>query len=171
MPERDPLTPHDAALRPFAARDLPALQAIRAAAFAPIFESFRGIVGAEIAAVAFRTADAEQAALLDGICQATSGHEVLVVTRAGNIAGFVSFKLDGATRIGEIGLNAVSPAHAGKGLGTWMYEKVLARMKDAGAVLATVGTGGDPSHAAATAAYKKAGFGPAIPSVYLYKLL
>jgi hypothetical protein len=37
--------------------------------------------------------------------------------------------------------------------------------------LATVGTGGDPSHAPARRAYAKAGFGPAIPSLTLYRLL
>ncbi len=44
-------------------------------------------------------------------------------------------------------------------------------MKEWGAEVATVSTGGDPSHAPARRAYGKAGFGPAIPSVALYKLL
>jgi hypothetical protein len=52
-----------------------------------------------------------------------------------------------------------------------MYEHVLARMKELGAALATIGTGGDPSHAPARRAYEKAGFGPVLPSVHLYKLL
>jgi len=73
--------------------------------------------------------------------------------------------------MGEIGLNAVHPDHAGQGIGAAMYEKVMAKMKAAGTVLATVGAGGDPSHAPARRAYEKAGFGPALPSVYLYKLL
>ena len=34
-----------------------------------------------------------------------------------------------------------------------------------------VGTGGDPSHAPARRAYEKAGFGPAIPSLYYYRAL
>jgi GNAT superfamily N-acetyltransferase len=79
--------------------------------------------------------------------------------------------MDAAKRIGEIGLNAVHPAHAGQGIGTEMYDYALARMKEAGMTVATVGTGGDPSHAPARRAYEKAGFGPAIPSVYMYKLL
>jgi hypothetical protein len=44
-------------------------------------------------------------------------------------------------------------------------------MKERGMALATVGTGGDPSHGPARRAYAKAGFGPAIPSISLYKLL
>jgi len=80
----------------------------------------------------------------------------------------VSFTINGSPPMGEIGLNAVHPGHAGKGIGTRMYEKFLARMTVMGAVLATVGTGGDPSHAAAHRAYKKVGLGPTIPSVYRY---
>ena len=158
-------------IRPFEPGGLAALQRIRQAAFEPVFRSFRAIVGAEIAAIAFTQADAEQAKLLEDICAAGSGHQVWVVTVGEAIVGFVSFTIDADTRTGEIGLNAVHPDHAGRGLGTWMYERVLARMTELGAALATVGTGGDPSHAPARRAYEKAGFGPAISSIYLYKRL
>ncbi|HYG28896.1 MAG TPA: GNAT family N-acetyltransferase [Allosphingosinicella sp.] len=65
----------------------------------------------------------------------------------------------------------VCPDHAGRGIGAWMYGEALARMKAAGARLATVGTGGDASHEAARRAYAKAGFGPGIPSVHLSRML
>jgi GNAT superfamily N-acetyltransferase len=158
-------------VRPVESGDLPTLQGIRQAAFAPVFRSFRDIVGKDIAALAFAHADAEQARLLDDICAPESGHQVLVVTLDGERVGFVSFTTDAARRTGEIGLNAVHPDYAGRGIGTWMYQHVLTVMKDLGMVLAVVGTGGDSSHAPARQAYQKAGFGPAIPSVYLYKLL
>lgn len=158
-------------IRPSEPDDLPILQQIREAAFAPVFRSFVDIVGEPIAAIAFARADAEQAKLLDDICRTGSGHQVLVATLGGTIVGFVSFTIDAEKRIGEIGLNAVCPAHAGKGLGTRMYEHALALMKERGAAVATVGTGGDPSHAPARRAYAKAGFASPIPSVTLYKLL
>jgi GNAT superfamily N-acetyltransferase len=158
-------------IRPLQQGDLPVLQTIRRAAFEPVFSSFRTIVGEEIAAVAFIDAEAEQAKLLDDICSVNSGSQVLVVEIAGGIVAFVSFTTDTAKRTGEIGLNAVLPAYAGRGIGTSMYEHVLAHMKDLGMALAVVGTGGDISHAPARRAYEKVGFGPAIPSVYLYKLL
>ena len=147
------------------------MQRVREAAFGPVFRSFRDIVGEEIAALAFAHADAEQARLLDGICAADSGHRVLVAEVAGEVVGFVSFTIDAGKRTGEIGLNAVHPEHAGRGIGTMMYERVVARMKELGMALATVGTGSDPSHAPARRAYEKAGYGPAIPSVFLYRLL
>jgi len=159
------------AIRLFAPDDLPALQEIRRAAFAPIFEAFRVIVGDAIAPIAFAEADAEQAQLLDTICAPGAPHEVFTIIRDGEIVGFVSWSHSVPTKIGEIGLNAIHPHHAGDGIGTWMYQFVLARMKEKGVVIATVGTGGDPSHAAARRAYEKVGFGAAIPSVYLYKTL
>jgi ribosomal protein S18 acetylase RimI-like enzyme len=158
-------------IRPFRPGDLPAMQRVRCAAFEPVFRSFRGIVGEAIAALAFAQADAEQAGLLDGICGADSTHDVLVATIGGEVVGFVSFTIDAGRRTGEIGLNAVHPGQAGRGIGTRMYEHAMASMRARGVALATVGTGGDPSHAPARRAYGKAGFGPAIPSVTLYRLL
>lgn len=158
-------------IRPFRPEDLPTLQRIRKAAFGPVFRSFADLLGEEIFALAFAHADAEQAQLLDRLCAAGSDHEVLVATVDGAIVGFVSLTVDARKRVGEIGLNAVHPDHAGRGIGTRMYERALARMKERGTAVAVVGTGGDPGHAAARRAYAKAGFGRALPTVWLYKLL
>ena len=160
-----------AIMRPFQTGDLPAMQEVRQAAFAPIFQSFRAIVGEQISVIAFTDADSEQAALLETLCEAGSPHQLFVTTLGDRIVRFVSFSLDKEKRIGEIGLNAVHPDHAGQGIGTGMYEFVLARMKESGMAAAGVGTGGDPSHAPARRAYEKAGFGSPLPSLHLYKLL
>jgi ribosomal protein S18 acetylase RimI-like enzyme len=157
-------------IRPFEPADLPALQAIREAAFAPAFQSFRDIVGDKIAPVAFKSAEAEQAALLDQIAAPDSGHELWVAVKGSAPIGFVSLRVDGSG-LGELTLNAVHPSHAGNGLGADLYKLALARMKALGASVATVGVGGDPSHAAARRAYQKAGFGPAVPSLWLYRAL
>lgn len=158
------------AIRPFATGDLPRLQEIRAAAFQPVFQSFRNIVGEAIAAQAFATADAEQASLLEGLCRSDS-HRVFVATITPEIVGFACLSLNRATRIGEIGLNAVDPAHAGRGIGTHLYAFALSLMREEGMQIATVSTGGDASHAPARRAYEKLGFGAGIASVTLYKLL
>ncbi len=171
MTEPAPASRCDPAIRAFEPGDLPALQAIRKAAFEPVFKSFREIVGEDIARIAFAHADAEQAKLLDGICRAQSGHQLFVATIGEEIVGFVAFTIDASKRSGEIGLNAVHPRQAGRGIGTFMYRQVMAHMKECGMALVTVGTGGDASHAAARRAYEKAGFGRPLPSMYLYKLL
>ena len=123
--------------RAFAPADLPTLHAIRAAAFAPIFASFRSIVGPEIAALGLATAEQEQADLLDAIAKLDSSHAIAIAESGSTVIGFVSWKNDPATKIGEITLNAVHPDYGGKGVGTALYEHALAALKAAGMQLAT----------------------------------
>ena len=158
-------------IRAYAPSDLPTLQAIRAAAFAPVFASFRAIVGPDIASLGLATAEQEQADLLDAIVRPDSGHNIAVSQDADAITGFVSWKTNIAPGIGEITLNAVHPDHGGRGIGTALYEHALAALKAAGMQMAAVGTGGDPSHAPARRAYEKAGFSTHLPSIYMYRKL
>lgn len=161
----------EVSIRTFTSGDLPRLQEIREAAFRPIFRSFRDMVGEAIAAPAFATAEAEQAAHLDDLCKPDAATALYVAEIGDEVVGFMAVSLDHEKKIGEIGLNAVHPDHAGQGVGTCLYNFALDLMRDAGMTLATVGTGGDPSHAAARRAYEKAGFEAAIPSLWLYRRL
>lgn len=158
-------------IRAYAPSDLLALHAIRTAAFAPVFASFRNIVGPEIAALGLATAEQEQGDLLDAIAKPDSGHTLAVAEIDNQPVGFVSWKPDIAPLVGEVTLNAVHPDHGGKGIGTALYEHALAALKAAGMQLATVGTGGDPSHAPARRAYEKAGFSVHLPSIHMYRKL
>jgi ribosomal protein S18 acetylase RimI-like enzyme len=158
-------------IRAYAPDDLATLHAIRAAAFAPVFASFRDIVGPEIATLGLATAEQEQAELLDAIAKPDSGHGIAVAEVNSATAGFVSWKPSIAPGIGEITLNAVHPHYGGKGVGTALYDHALAALKAAGMQLATVGAGGDPSHAPARRAYEKAGFSVNLPSIYMYRRL
>jgi len=153
-------------MRPASAADLASMDAIREAAFAPIFASFRSILGEEIYNLAQARDDRAQGELLSSMFAPDSGWEVYAAEQGGVVVGFVSVRMNHETQMGEIGLNAVHPEHAGKGLGTAMYEFAVARMKDAGMRVATVSTGGDASHAPARRAYEKAGFAVHIPSVW-----
>ena len=158
-------------MRPAQPEDTPRLEAIRVAAFAPVFASFRSILGDEIYDAAQAREDDAQGDLLESLLTADSAWEVYVATRGDEIVGFVSAQLDRETLVGEIGLNAADPSHAGKGIGTEMYDFAVARMKEAGMTVATVATGGDPSHAPARRAYEKAGFSVEIPSVWMCRTL
>lgn len=151
--------------------DVERLQAIRSAAFAPVFASFRAILGDDIYEIAQRREDEAQEALLTSLMAPGSGWELHVALQGGQIAGFVALRLDRRTQVGEIGLNAVDPVRAGNGIGTALYEFAVQRMKETGMKVATVGTGGDPSHAPARRAYKKAGFNVEIPSVWMCRKL
>jgi GNAT superfamily N-acetyltransferase len=151
--------------------DAPRLQAIRRAAFAPVFASFRSILGDEVYEIAQRRDDEGQEGLLTSLIAGDSGWELHVASSDVDIVGFVSIRLDTEKQVGEIGLNAVDPSQAGQGVGTAIYEFALTRMKEAGMKVATVGTGGDPSHAPARRAYRKVGFDLEIPSVWMFKKL
>ena len=89
----------------------------------------------------------------------------------GTVVGFVSLHCNQDRQVGEIGLNAVHPGHAGQGIGPTMYDFAVARMKEEGMQVATVSAGGDPSHAPALRAYEKAGFAVGIPSMWLCRKL
>ena len=158
-------------LRKYQNGDLESLQEIRRVAFEPIFDSFRSIVGPEIAAVVFGHADKEQADWLEGVCKPESGHDVVIATKGDHIVGFVSWSTDETKNTGEIGLNAVHPDHSGEGIGQQMYEHALSEMRKRGMVVATVGTGGDPSHAPARRAYEKVGFKVQLRSIHMYRML
>lgn len=153
------------------AADLPRLEEIRQAAFAPIFASFRAMLGEELYKLAQAGEDETQGELLASLLAPGSGWEVYAAELGDAVAGFVAIMLNRETQAGEIGLNAVHPDHAGRGIGTKMYDFSIARMKEAGMRVATVATGGDPSHAPARRAYEKAGFTARIPSVWMCRKL
>ena len=147
--------------------DLPDLQAVREAAFAPIFASFRSILGDAIYDVAQAHDDEAQGAILTGCFEASSEWSLHAAEVSDRVVGFLSFRVDEDASVGEIGLNAVHPDYAGRGIGTALYDFALDRMSAAGIRVATVSTGADPSHAAARRAYAKAGFSAEIPSVWM----
>lgn len=151
--------------------DEPRLQSIRRAAFAPIFAAFRSLLGDELYELAQRRGDEAQEGLLTSLMTPDSGKSLHVASSGDDIVGFVAVLLDHDTLLGEIGLNAVDPEHAGRGAGSAMYEFALGLMRQAGMKVATVSTGGDPSHAPARRAYQKAGFDAMIPSVWLCRKL
>jgi ribosomal protein S18 acetylase RimI-like enzyme len=158
-------------LRRASDEDAPFLEEVRRAAFAPVFASFREILGERIASVTQARDDQAQAEYLASLFESDSGWELYVAEQAGVVVGFVSVKLNDQTSMGEIGLNAVHPDIAGAGIGTAMYDVVLNRMRQAGMRVATVSTGGDASHAPARRAYQKAGFNVGIPSIWLCQAL
>ncbi|MCC5869510.1 MAG: GNAT family N-acetyltransferase [Gammaproteobacteria bacterium] len=162
---------NDLRMREVSEFDLPALEEIRAAAFAPVFASFRDLLGDSIYEIVQARADEEQSELLASLLASDSSWAVYAAEVANQLLGFVALKLDPGSRVGEIGLNAVHPKHAGQGIGTHMYDFALSRMREAGMRAATVATGGDDSHAPARRAYEKAGFSKAIPSVWMCREL
>jgi len=147
--------------------DLPILEQIRLRAFAPIFESFRSILGDTIYEAAQKSEDEQQERILAKMFEEQSQWLLYVAESGNKIVGFISLRLNQETRVGEIGLNAVDPAYSRKGIGTRMYQYGVSKMRESGMQVVVVATGGDSSHAAARRAYQKAGFNVSIPSLWM----
>lgn len=127
------------------AADATRLEEVRRVAFAPVFASFRSILGDDIYNLAQAREDEAQAGYLASLFTAGSDWEVYAAERAGIIVGFVSVRLSLDKAIGEIGLNAVHPDWAREGIGTEMYQFAIKRMREAGMRVATVSRGGHSS--------------------------
>jgi hypothetical protein len=76
------------------AGDAPRLEEVRRAAFAPVFASFRAILGEDIYHLAQAREDEAQARYLASLLAPDSGWEVYVAERAGIVVGFVSVQLN-----------------------------------------------------------------------------
>ena len=155
-------------IRRYESGDAGRVQEIRAAAFAPVFASFRAIVGPSIAEPLFGEADASQARYLASLYESDERERLFVVEAEGAGVGFVHLSLDEDKCFGEIGLNAVDPAYSGRGIGTALYRFAIDYFRSHGMKAAKVATGGDSSHASARKAYEKAGFDIALPTVTYY---
>ena len=70
-------------MRPARADDLPHLDEVRQAAFAPIFAAFRSMLGEDIYALAQAREDAAQGALLLSLLAPESGWKVYAAERGG----------------------------------------------------------------------------------------
>jgi len=158
-------------IRPYAPADRDAALALCIAAFTPIHEGFRAALGEAIFALHYPDWQGGYARMFDALAEDDGRTEAFVAETDGAIAGFVFAILDAATKTGEIGLNAVAPARQRQGIGRLMYDHALARLKQRGAEIAYVGTGGDAAHAPARAAYEALGFDRVIPAVHYYRAL
>lgn len=147
--------------------DLEKLEEIRKKTFQPIFDSFKNILGETIYNIAQKSEDEAQKDYLVSLFNQDSLWKTWNVVYDEKIIGFVSISINESTKVGEIGLNAVDPDFSKKGIGTQMYNFAIEIMKKAGMKVATVSTGGDPSHLPARKAYQKAGFNVEIPSVWM----
>ncbi|WP_328461460.1 GNAT family N-acetyltransferase [Actinoplanes sp. NBC_00393] len=156
-------------IRPFTAADIDAVVEFALRAWAPVFESFEKVLGPEIFPLAYPNWLESQARDVTRTCTEHAEH-TLVAVLDGRPVGFAASIYDEGASSGEIEMIAVDPEHHRQGIAAALIEESLGRMRAAGLKLAGVGTGGDPGHAPARAAYEKAGFTP-LPLVHYYQAL
>jgi GNAT superfamily N-acetyltransferase len=119
------------------------------AAWQPVFESSRDIVGDDLFDLIYTDPDARKREQVANACRDDVPTQVWVAEFEDEITEFITFKMNNDRLVGEIGNNAVSPDFQGRGIGTQMYEFVLGKMKDAGMNGAIVETGSDDAYARA----------------------
>ena len=158
-------------VRPYAKADYRRVLDICIAAFEPIHKGFEQTLGSRIFELQYHDWRWQYAQTISGISAAGDESKVFVAELDGIVAGFVFTMVDKKRRTGEIGLNAVDPGMQGKGIGRALYTYALEDLKERGAEIACVGTGGDAAHEPARRAYEAIGFDRAIPGMFLFKVL
>jgi GNAT superfamily N-acetyltransferase len=157
-------------IRDYIDSDWEAVREVCLLAFTPIHESFERLLGTELFALVYPDWKKSQVEYLHTLTEGHKRERLHVAEEDGLVVGFIHYEVDREELSGTIGLNAVHPAHQGRGIGTLMYGHVLELMRSQGMNYARVDTGGDPSHASARHTYERVGFLP-IPVVHYFRSL
>lgn len=153
-------------IRRFAASDVDVIVDLSLWAWAPVFASFKAVLGDDLYARVHPDWRRDQAA---SVRLALDDNETWVAESDERVAGFVNVIFN-ADQSAEIHMIAVDPAAQRHGIASLLTEFALDEMRARGIDLAIVATGGDPGHAPARATYERAGFTPC-PQVWYSKLL
>ena len=156
-------------IRPLAPADIATVVEFSLRAWAPVFESFRSVLGERVYQALYPDWTTPQARDVEAICRDDTA-TVWVAEQQGRPVGFVAARIDADSRTGEIYMLAVDPLVQRQGIGTALTSFAVQRLRDAGVGLAVVGTGGDLGHAPARRVYEKAGF-VGLPLVRYYARL
>ena len=148
----------DVVIRDVRPDDVETICQIAVAAWDPIFDHFRELMGEELFAATCPDRPKEKARQVRRACLPDSSAIVSVAEVTGEVVGFVTFYADEASGIGEIGNNAVHPDFQGRGIGTRQCERILEIFREKGVKFARVSTGLDDASAPARRQYEKAGF-------------
>jgi len=160
----------DVQFRPFSDSDSEDVIRLSLLAWAPVFNSFRQVLGTRIYAEIYPEWEIQQREVVEGVCNDRDRFTVIVAQLGEAVVGFVAYRLSIEERIGEVELLAVHPDYQNHGIGTELNNLALEKMKGMGMKMAVVNTGGDPGHAPARRSYEKAGYTP-LPIVRYYKAL
>jgi ribosomal protein S18 acetylase RimI-like enzyme len=152
---------------PFSPEQADRIVELSLAAWAPVFASFRAVLGESLYQRVHPDWRRDQAAAVRAALQNYATWTALV---DGHVDGFVNVVFDEGEASGEIHMIAVDPAAQRQGIATVLTEFALGEMRARGLTLAIVATGGDPGHGPARATYEKAGF-TGCPQVWYAKRL
>ena len=146
-----------ARVRPYVSEDLEPLVALSLRAWAPVFASLQAALGERLFGRLRGDWRESQAADVRGVLN-EQGTNIWVAESDAQVAGFVAAKLQPS--VGEIVMIAVDPHKQRTGIASLLTETATQWLREKGASVVMVETGGDSGHLAARRTYEAAGFTP-----------
>jgi ribosomal protein S18 acetylase RimI-like enzyme len=145
-------------IRSYVHSDLSPLIELTIETFGPFYEdSFRPLVGETVFAIQHGNWRDDYHKLVPGL-HAPDEHKYVAVAEANDVlVGYVAWAVDPARRHGTITILAVAAEDRRENLGTALCEHAFDAMREQGAVMVEIGTGGDDFHAPARALYESLG--------------
>jgi ribosomal protein S18 acetylase RimI-like enzyme len=157
-------------IREFRASDLDSVVEFSLRAWDPVFASLRDVLGDPIFFRLKPDWKAAQAEEVRASCTSDERDAFVAVVKDRPV-GFVTVALDAFNDgMGVIEVIGVDPDFQRRGIASQLTRHALDHMRRSGMDIAAVGTGGDPGHAPARAAYEALGF-TLLPSARYLKLL
>ncbi len=157
-------------IRQFCHSDLEMVVEFSLRAWAPVFDSVRGVLGDDIFLRLHPNWMVNQEDAVRASCT-NDESDVFVAVAEGRPVGFVVIALNAFhERMGVIDMIGVDPDYQRRGISARLTEFATAHMRSSGMDIAVVETGGDPGHAPARAAYETAGF-TLLPIARYFRLL
>lgn len=146
------------ALRPAVEDDVDRVADIAEDAWPGVFASIRAELGealADLLTPDWRTEQRQAARSL----VVDDQHEVVVASDAETVVGFIAYRLEPDERhIGIVEMLGVAPRDQRRGVARQLLSHAVNELRDAGARVVMVETGGDPGHLPARHLYESAGF-------------
>lgn len=159
-----------AIIRPVTPADIEPLVDLSLRAWAPVDDSFKSILGAVIYRRQYPDWPTSQAEAVRRVCT-SEDLATFVIELEGTSAGFVAVgTLAGEPSMGKIDMIAVDPTFQRRGLARDLMSFAVDLITERGMSLATIFTGGDPSHEPARRLYESTGF-TALRTVRYYRAL
>lgn len=148
-------------LRAHRAADVPVLIALAQRSWKDVEASVDDALGSPLDRLVTPSWDDHHEAVVREACQSPES-SVVVAEDDGEILGFVGARVHaasaGMSQYGEVTVIAVDPACRGRGVGRALLDHAVQELRNAGAPVVMLETGGDEGHAPARALYASAGF-------------
>jgi ribosomal protein S18 acetylase RimI-like enzyme len=158
-------------IRSFLQHDVTRLTELTIETFGPFYEgSFRPLVGEVVFANQHGKWRDDYVKQVAGLHNPVQHRYIAVAEIEGAIAGYVAWAVEPARKNAGITILAVSAAYRRHGAGTALCEHAFGAMRELGAEVVTIGTGGDGFHAPARALYEALGC-TALPIIVYYREL